>query len=51
MIGVSILTLLFSLDGRISRFEGILLFIGIIAYTGFLIAQARREKSRITGAG
>jgi cation:H+ antiporter len=46
MIGVSILTLLFSLDGTISLLEGVLLFAGIIAYTAFLIAQARREKAQ-----
>ncbi|MBM3264783.1 MAG: calcium/sodium antiporter [candidate division Zixibacteria bacterium] len=42
MIGVSILTLLVSLDGTISRIEGTLFFTGMIAYTGFLIYHSRR---------
>ncbi len=45
MIGVSVLLLLLGLDGRIGRGEGVLLFVGIIAYTIFQIVQARREKS------
>jgi cation:H+ antiporter len=45
MIGVSILALVFGLDGKISRVDGIILFIGAIAYTLFLIYQSRREPS------
>lgn len=44
MIGVSVLTLLFALNGSIDRLEGILLFAGIIAYTFLLIRQSRREE-------
>ena len=47
MIGISILTYLLALDGRIERWEGILLFAGIIAYTIFLIRQSRRESAAI----
>lgn len=43
MIGVSILTYLFAADGVINLLEGILLFGGIVAYTVFLITQARKE--------
>jgi len=43
MIVVSFLTLLFGLDGRIGRGEGILLFGVLIAYTGWLIVQSRKE--------
>jgi cation:H+ antiporter len=43
MIGVSVLALLFGLDGSISRPEGLILFTGIVAYTAFLIIQSRRE--------
>ncbi len=43
MIGVSILVALMGLDGMISRLEGVILFIGIVAYTFFLIRQSRRE--------
>jgi cation:H+ antiporter len=43
MIGASLLVYLFALNGIIGRPEGILLFAGIVAYTGFLIHQSRRE--------
>jgi cation:H+ antiporter len=51
MIGVSVLLLLLTLDGNISFLDGILLFAGIIAYTGFQIFQARREKRAADTAG
>lgn len=44
MIGVSFLTHLLAADGKISRFDGILLFLGGVAYTAFLIYQSRQEK-------
>lgn len=44
MIGVSALIWLLSLNGLIERWEGILLFAGILVYTVFLIVQSRREK-------
>lgn len=44
MIGVSFLPLLFGLDGRIGRFEGFLLFSGVIGYTAFLIRQSRMAR-------
>lgn len=44
MIGVSVLTLLFALDGVISLLEGVVLFAGIVAYTAFQIWQALKEK-------
>ncbi|MEA5512325.1 calcium/sodium antiporter [Crocosphaera sp. UHCC 0190] len=43
MIGVSFLTLLFGLDHRIHRSDGIILFIGGIVYTVFLIYQGSKE--------
>jgi cation:H+ antiporter len=45
MIGVAVLTLVFGLDGAISRVDGIILFIGAIAYTTFLIYQSRKENN------
>jgi len=42
MIGVSVLLLLLSLDGVIARWEGGMLFAGIVAYMLFLIRQSRR---------
>ena len=47
LIAVSALAYLFALDGRIGRNEGIFLFMGIIAYTGFLIGQSRRESREV----
>jgi cation:H+ antiporter len=64
MIGVSILVLVLALDGEISRFDGLLLVSGIVAYTVFAIRESRREgaevaaeyerqygRARATGAG
>lgn len=45
MIGVSVLTWLLALNGIIERWEGALLFAGIVAYTVFLVWQGRKEKS------
>ena len=44
MIGVSFLPLLMGLDGRIGRLEGLVLFVGVVAYTGFLVRKSRRER-------
>jgi cation:H+ antiporter len=46
MIGVSIVAMAFAFDGTINRFEGIVLFAGIVAYTVFLIVQSRRERNQ-----
>lgn len=43
MIYASLIVLLMSIDGQISRIDGVLLFAGIVAYTIFLIKEARRE--------
>lgn len=43
MIALSVLVLLFSLNGIIGRLEGILLVVGLISYTTFLILQSRKE--------
>jgi cation:H+ antiporter len=45
MIGVSILLFLLGIDGQIGRWDGVLLFAGIVAYTLFLIVQSRKETS------
>lgn len=47
MIGVSLLTYFMAMDGSIGRIEGIVLFIGIIAYTIFLIVESRRESKAV----
>lgn len=45
MIGVSVLTLMFGSDGKISRVDGTILFIGAIVYTLFLIYEAKKQKN------
>jgi Ca2+/Na+ antiporter len=47
MIGASIFILLLALDGSIGRFDGILLFAGIILYTLFAIKQGRKESKAV----
>jgi cation:H+ antiporter len=49
MIYGSLLVLLMSIDGQISRFDGLLLFLGIVVYTVFLIKEARREGVLVVG--
>jgi cation:H+ antiporter len=44
MIGVSVLTFVLGSDGKIDRSDGILLFIGAIIYTLFLIYEAKKQK-------
>ncbi|CAN5316834.1 calcium/sodium antiporter [soil metagenome] len=50
MIGASLLLLLLALDGSIGRWDGVLFFGGIVAYTGFLVRQSRRETAAISAA-
>lgn len=47
MIAVSIAAILLALDGAISRFDGILLVGGLVAYTAFLVWHSRRETAAI----
>jgi len=47
MIVVSLVVWLFSSDGQISRLEGAVLFIGIIAYTAFAVIQSRKEQQAV----
>ena len=49
MIGVSILLLVFGLDGKISRVDGTIFFIGGIVYTLSLIYQSRRQNNHSDG--
>jgi cation:H+ antiporter len=43
MIGASIMTFLFALDGLISTFEGFTLFCSLLFYIWFLIRRSRKE--------
>jgi cation:H+ antiporter len=45
MIGVSVLALVFGVDGKISRVDGVILFTLCVLYTIFLIYQSRKEKN------
>jgi cation:H+ antiporter len=47
MITVSILILLAGLDGVVGRLEGLLLFLGVIAYTAFAIHLGRKESRAV----
>src|ERR1700694_4319496 len=46
MIAVSVLLYLLALDGAISRWDGLLLFAGVVVYTLFTVLGARRERSQ-----
>jgi len=46
MIGVSALVMFFGLDGRIDQSDGVVLFVGGLAYTLFLLYQSRQEKNQ-----
>lgn len=43
MLGASLLLLAFTFDGKLAFAEGGLLFALLVAYTGFLVVQSRRE--------
>ncbi|MEW6694892.1 MAG: calcium/sodium antiporter [Pseudomonadota bacterium] len=45
MLGASVLLLVLALDGRIAWWEGALLLALLVAYTVFLIVQARRQSA------
>jgi len=47
MIGISVLGWILSLDGQISRTDGIILFFIVIVYTVFSIRQSRKESKAI----
>jgi cation:H+ antiporter len=47
MIALSIIVLIFSLDERFSRTDGIMLVVGLIIYVWFSIYQSRRESVEV----
>lgn len=47
MIGISIATYLFALDGLISTLEGFIFFGALVAYIWFLIRQSRKESREV----
>ncbi|MDA0745217.1 MAG: calcium/sodium antiporter [bacterium] len=50
LIGISTLTLLMSLDGKLGRPEGVVLFLGIVVYTLWSIRQARKDEDQKSDA-
>jgi len=44
MIGVSILLVGLSIDGQISQYDGVLLIAGLIAFTGYMFFQVKRQR-------
>lgn len=49
MVGASLLLILFSLDGQLSRVEGIVLFLCLIIYTAVEIIMSRRNETDHAG--
>jgi cation:H+ antiporter len=47
LVGVTVVALLLSLDNRIGRIDGVILFAGILTYTWWLIRASRRETAEI----
>lgn len=47
MIILSVVVLIFSLDQNISRTDGIILVVGLVAYVWFLIYQSRKESNGV----
>lgn len=45
LIGCSLLLALLSMDGMLGHFDGALLFLGVIAYSSFLVWQAHGERN------
>lgn len=47
LIGVSLLTWWMVANGVMSRWEGVILFVGLVAYLVFLVRQSRRESVEV----
>lgn len=47
MIGASVLLLMFSLDGRVTLNESVMLAVLLVGYTVFLIVQSRRQSAAV----
>lgn len=47
VLAASVVVLLMSLDGSIGRFDGLVLFAGIIVYTAWLLRASRRESAEM----
>ncbi|MFH1052530.1 MAG: calcium/sodium antiporter [bacterium] len=49
MIGSTFLLILLILDQNLSRFDGAILFLGIISYTGYTLYSAKKERNKEEG--
>jgi cation:H+ antiporter len=47
LIAVSVLAFVMSLDNVIGRVDGIILFVGVVAYVGWLVREARTEHTDV----
>lgn len=47
MIALSVIVLLLSLDGKVGRADGLMLFGGLVVYLWFLIYQSRKERVEV----
>jgi cation:H+ antiporter len=47
MVGVSLLTFLLALDGKLGLFDGIILISGLVGYTVFALRQSRKESAKV----
>lgn len=47
MIGASVLVYFMGLDGRLNRWDGLILFIGVVTYTVWLLRQSRKEENAV----
>jgi len=47
LIVVSVVAFLMAIDNTIGRIDGIILFVGILGYTGWLVREARSERSDV----
>ena len=48
MIGVSLLLIAISIDGEISQYDGIMLVVGLIAFTAYTLSRAKKEREKVT---
>jgi cation:H+ antiporter len=48
MIGVTLLLIAMSVDGEISQYDGIILVVGLIAFTAYTLLRAKKERSEAT---
>ena len=47
LVGVSLVALVMSLDNEIGRIDGAILFVGIVAYTAWLVRAGRNERTDV----